>query len=181
MSIRRQKDVPLASLSTFRMGGKAAEVVFVESEQDLEELFKTIESGQKWFVLGGGSNIVFPDEDCNTLIIKLASGNPHIEEKNGEVFLHAPAGAVWDKVVAFVVVNGLSGIEALSAIPGSVGGTPIQNVGAYGRETSDVLREVKAFDTQTKKFVTFSNKDCKFGYRDSMFKHEGKDGTLSRK
>lgn len=175
MSIQRQYDVPLTTLTTFRMGGIAKEVVTVETENDLVELFETMPSGQDWFVLGGGSNVIFPDGDCATLLIKLAGERPRIEHvSEDDANLVVPAGMWWDDVVAFAVENNLSGIEALSAIPGTAGATPIQNVGAYGTEISDVLTSLRAYDVVLKKFVTLSNTECRFGYRDSIFKHEGK-------
>ncbi len=174
MSISRQFDVPLRNLTTFRMGGIAKEVVTVESEYDLAELFAGMPPERKWFVLGGGSNVVFPDGDCETLLIQLAPGEIQIEEKGDEVLLIVPAGNAWDEVVAYAVERELSGIEALSAIPGTAGATPIQNVGAYGAETAQVLVSLRAYDVENKKFIVFGNSDCQFGYRDSIFKHEGK-------
>ena len=174
MAIHREYHVPLKNLSTFRMGGEAEEMVSLDTEEDLEELFATLPLGRKWFIVGGGSNIVFPDGDCETLLIRFNPRAVTLQETNDAVLLKAPGGAVWDDVVAFAVSNGLSGLEALSAIPGTVGATPIQNVGAYGTETSDVLENVRAFDTESKKFVFFSNEGCRFGYRDSIFKHSGR-------
>ena len=175
MAITRAYDVALSSISTFRLGGKAAELAIVETKEDLAELFQTIPEDRKWFVLGGGSNVVFPDGDCNILLIQFAPQPIRFEKKSDmDTYLIAPAGAVWDTVVAEAVARGLSGIEALSAIPGSVGATPIQNVGAYGVEISDVLESVNAFDTETKTHVTFSKDACRFGYRDSVFKHAAK-------
>lgn len=175
MAIRIEHDVPLSEITTFRMGGAAKEVATVETESDLKELFAVLPEGRKWFVLGGGSNVVFPDADCETLIVRLDFKEirtlPSTEET---VTLSMGAGASWDSVVAYAVENGLSGIEALSAIPGTAGATPVQNVGAYGAEISEVLVSLRAYDIQKKEFVTFSNADCRFGYRDSIFKHEGK-------
>ncbi len=175
MAISRQFDVELSRISTFQMGGKVAELVSVETEQDLKELFMSMAPDRKWFILGGGSNVVFPDGDSDITLIQFTPQPIRFEKKSEEeIYLIAPAGAVWDTVVAEAVEHGLSGIEALSAIPGSVGATPIQNVGAYGVEIADVFDSVRAFDTETKKHITLSNSDCRFGYRDSMFKHEGK-------
>jgi UDP-N-acetylmuramate dehydrogenase len=150
----------------------AKEVVTVESEDDLAEVFSN--SIDKWFLLGGGSNIVFPDGDCDATIIRLGFGAVEIKEDDGKIFLIADGGADWDEVVNIAVSHGLSGIEALSAIPGTVGATPVQNVGAYGTEIKDVLVTLRAFDVQEKKYVEFSNAECKFSYRDSIFKREGK-------
>ena len=174
MALNRTYGVPLSELSTFRMGGTAREVATVDSAADLHELFAAMKDGEKWFILGGGSNVVFPDGDCDATFIKFSPKGIQTEENDSGVLVTAGAGVVWDDLVAYTVEHGFSGLEALSAIPGSVGATPIQNVGAYGAEIKDTLVSVKAFDTQTKELVTFTNADCKFAYRDSMFKHEGK-------
>jgi len=181
MAIKQLTDVPLASISTFRIGGLARAMAILDSEDDLVELFRTMPSDRPWFVLGGGSNIVFPDGDCDTLIIQLApAGIQVVQEDDEQAYLTVGAGVPWDDVVSFAVDHKLSGIEALSFIPGTAGATPIQNVGAYGVEIKDVLHSVRAFNIQTKKFVTFSNEECKFGYRDSMFKHEGRVNGKTR-
>jgi UDP-N-acetylmuramate dehydrogenase len=175
MSIKREYHVPLSTLSTFRMGAFARQVVTVETESDLKELFASLKPGEKWFVLGGGSNVVFPDGDVDMLIIKLSPNGISIDSDFGdEVIISAGGGVVWDDVVAYAVDKGLCGIEALSAIPGSAGATPVQNVGAYGTEIKDVLVSLEAFDVLEQKTVIFSAEDCLFGYRDSYFKHEGK-------
>lgn len=175
MAITRKYNVPLKTISTFQMGGTVSELAIVENERDLQDLFEGMSADRKWFILGGGSNVVFPDGDSDILLIQFAPQNIRFEKKDDDtVHLIAPAGANWDTVVAEAVTRGLSGMEALSAIPGSVGATPIQNVGAYGTEIKDILHSVRAFDIQEKKFVTLSNADCEFGYRDSMFKHTGK-------
>ena len=175
MSITYQKNVPLSTLSTFRIGGIAKEVVLLENEEDVATFFSTLPVDKKWLILGGGSNIIFPDGDCDTLIVRYVSDKIRTGKKNeDDVEVIADAGVVWDSLVEFAVDSGFSGIEALSAIPGNVGSTPIQNVGAYGRETRDTLLSLKAYDCVDKKFVMFTNAQCEFGYRDSMFKHEAK-------
>ncbi len=174
MSINRALGVPLPNITTFRMGGNAREVVTLETESDIQDFFENLPENEKWFMLGGGSNVVFPDGDCDVTLLKLASGEIKTEEKGDEVLLAIPAGNNWDDVVAFAVSKDLSGIEALSAIPGTAGATPIQNVGAYGAEIADVLVSLRAYDAKEKKFVGFKKEDCHFGYRDSIFKHEGK-------
>ncbi|MBP6884196.1 MAG: UDP-N-acetylmuramate dehydrogenase [Candidatus Pacebacteria bacterium] len=174
MPIRSVQNIPLSSLSTFRMGGIAKRVLYIESEEDLNLYFNEKPENEKWFLLGGGSNVVFPDGDCDTTILKLHFGKVEIDQRGDKVFLIADGGANWDEVVSIAVSQGLSGIEALSAIPGTVGATPVQNVGAYGTETMDVLESLRAYDVIEKKFVTFSNQECEFTYRDSIFKRGGK-------
>jgi len=171
MALRIEHSIPLSQLSTFRMGGIAKEVVTISSENDLVTLFSLLKPERKWFVLGGGSNVIFPDIDCDALIIRVDMNATHTEESDAGIVVTAGAGASWDGLVAYTVTQGLSGLEALSAIPGSVGATPIQNVGAYGSEVKDTIVSVRAFDTVQKEFVEFSNAECRFAYRDSMFKH----------
>ena len=181
MSITYLKNVPLSTICTFRLGGIAQEVVVLENETDVAEFFGTLPADKKWFVLGGGSNVVFSDGDCDTLIIQYTSNKIEIlKEETGvdEVHILSDAGVVWDTFVDFAVQHNLSGVEALSAIPGLVGATPIQNVGAYGAEINNVLLSLRAYDSVDKKFITLSNEECQFGYRDSMFKHEGKGRYL---
>lgn len=175
MAIQRKYDVPLSTLSTFRIGGKAREVVLVENEADLKALFSELPVGTRWMMLGGGSNLVFPDGDSDMLFIKLLPKGTRIVSDDGTtVEIKTGGGDTWDAVVAFAVAHELSGIEALSAIPGTAGATPVQNVGAYGIEIKDVLISLRAFDTQKKEITLFTNAECEFAYRDSMFKHAGK-------
>ncbi|MEI6316699.1 MAG: UDP-N-acetylmuramate dehydrogenase [bacterium] len=175
MSILHKQNVPLATLSTFRMNGIAKEVVCLENETDVSEFFATLSPDKKWFMVGGGSNIVFPDGDCDMCIVQyLARDIKIIEVENNFAHVVVDGGLKWDDFVAYTVQNGLSGIEALSAIPGSTGATPVQNVGAYGCEIKDTLISVRAYDCIEKRFVTLSNAQCTFGYRDSIFKSEAK-------
>lgn len=164
----------LSSLSTFRMGGPADTIVHIQSEDDLSRFFENRQQ-RSWLVLGGGSNVVFPDEGLSQTLLKIEIQG--IEEKENSadgVALVVGAGVLWDSVVAYAVDRGYSGIEALSAIPGTAGATPIQNVGAYGTEIKDVLVSARVFDTHEKVFKTLTNAECAFAYRDSVFKHEGK-------
>lgn len=175
MAIRRQTDVPLASISTFRMGGKAREVVSVGTETELRQLFESLPPGTQWMIVGGGSNMIFPDGDISTLLICPDIQGMRLEDVDGETVLFSVgAGVPWDEAVAYSVSQGLSGLEPMSAIPGLAGAVPVQNVGAYGRETADVLSSLRAYDTKLGEFVTFSNRECEFGYRESIFKNKGK-------
>lgn len=178
MAIIEKKDVNISEITTFRMGGTAKAVVELETKDDVASFFNSI-GDNKWFILGGGSNVVFPDTDFDITFVKLKHGKIIIDSDDGEsVFITVPAGNVWDDVVDFAVSKGLSGIEALSAIPGTMGATPIQNVGAYGAEIKDVLHTLLAYDILQKKFVTLSNDECEFSYRDSIFKHKEKGRYL---
>ena len=175
MAITYTFDIPLTKLSTFRIGGVAKTVVTLDEPNDVQDFFIGLPEGTPWFLLGGGSNIVFPDGDCETLLVRLANTTITIDEENeDDALLRVGAGALWDDVVRFAVEHNLAGIEALSAIPGSAGATPVQNVGAYGVEIRDVLVDIFAYNVLTQTFVTFTNEECKFGYRDSIFKNEGK-------
>lgn len=124
-------------------------------------------------VIGDGSNLLISDDGFDGLVLRLGNDTIKItKRKNGVYIIKVGAGHKWDKLVEEVVELGLQGIECLSGIPGTVGAAPIQNIGAYGQELKDVFVELKVFDTDTFEFITFNKKDCKFGYRDSVFKEE---------
>lgn len=167
MAIQVSEQVPLAPLTTMRVGGAARYFVQVGDIGDLQEavLFAR-ENNLSVFVLGGGSNILFSDEGFNGLVIK-------IEIKGiqyADTLVTAGAGEVWDYLVRDVVVRGLWGIENLSLVPGTVGGATVQNIGAYGVEACDSIFSVEAFDTKTMNGKTFLRDECEFGYRESIFK-----------
>jgi len=124
--------------------------------------------------LGGGSNTIFLDEGFRGLVIKIDSKGVSFCEKGGYVFVRAQAGEIWDKIVYNCVKKNLAGLESLSGIPGLVGGTPVQNIGAYGQEVSESIEKICAIDSETLKEVEFSVKECKFGYRTSRFKSQDK-------
>lgn len=155
-----------------RLGGKAAFLVEITNRQEIEETANWArEKGLPILMIGSGSNIVWRDEGFPGLV--LVNSIKHFEtqhEDEQNVYLHIGAGEHWDAVVARAVEMGLTGIEALSLIPGTAGATPVQNVGAFGQEVADTLTAVEAYDTQTKAFVTLRGADCNFGYRTSRFK-----------
>lgn len=163
-----QEDVPLAPLSTLGVGGPAR---FYLRADDME----TVERGVRWahderlplFVLGGGSNVVFADTGFDGLVLHLALRGRTV---GADGTVEAAAGEPWDDLVAATVERGLAGIECLSGIPGLVGATPIQNVGAYGQEVSETITRVRALDVRTRQAVDFTDEECGFGYRDSRFK-----------
>jgi UDP-N-acetylmuramate dehydrogenase len=167
-----QQNVSLANYSTMGLGGTAAYLTTVESRMELlEALSWAQQQGLPILMIGGGSNIVWKDEGFAGLVIV-----NHIlrwevfEEDDSNVYVTAGAGENWDSVVDRAVQAGLTGIEALSLIPGSAGATPVQNVGAYGQEISQTLTTVEAFDTHAGDYVTIPGSECGFGYRMSRFK-----------
>ena len=127
------------------------------------------------WILSGGSNTVFKDEGFGGLVIKIDLKGVKFKKGDAYTEVAAAAGENWDDLVKKAISKNLAGIEALSGIPGSVGGTPIQNVGAYGQEVADVITQVKALDRKTLKEVAFTNGQCNFGYRMSRFKGKDKD------
>ncbi len=174
--IKIEQNVPLAHYSTMGLGGPARFLATAHTKQDLAGL---IERAQRhalpFFVLGEGSNIVIRDEGFGGLIIlNRISGFDILSQADGDTVIKVGAGENWDNIVAQTVKLELSGIEAMSAIPGTAGATPVQNVGAYGQEISDTLVELEAYDTQTHQFVIIAGSDCGFAYRTSIFKDSTK-------
>ena len=163
----------LQKLNTFGIEALANQYVKVEDEQILLDLFAEKYFEKDFFVLGGGSNVLFT-KDYDGLIVHIANkGKQHFIEGN-HVFVTAEAGEVWNDLVWYCIEHDFPGLENMALIPGTVGASPIQNIGAYGQELMHIFYSCRAFDTQTGEFVTFSNSDCQFSYRDSIFKREYK-------
>ena len=165
-------NVSLADYSTMRLGGMTAHLTTVETRIELlEALSWAQEHNLPAIMIGGGSNIYWKDEGFPGLVIV-----NHIQryetfnEDENNIFITAGSGENWDTVVERSAQAGLTGIEALSLIPGTVGATPVQNVGAYGQEIANTLVTVEAFDVQVKDFINIPATDCGFGYRTSRFK-----------
>jgi UDP-N-acetylmuramate dehydrogenase len=166
-----RENVPLADKTTFRIGGAARFFVAARSERDIVEAIHLAEKND-WeiFVLGGGSNVLIADEGFDGLVLQTALKGISVLPENGEnVLVTAQAGEDWDDFVRFSVAENLAGVECLSGIPGLVGGTPVQNVGAYGQEVAESIVAVRAFDRKNKKFVDLTNRECGFSYRKSIF------------
>jgi UDP-N-acetylmuramate dehydrogenase len=164
-------NVPLAPLSTLGIGGPAAWFARADSIDDVAAAHRWCEERQlRLFVLGGGSNLVIADEGLDGLILQIALRGSEVSTVDADTHVTAAAGEPWDDVVAAAVARGLTGIECLSGIPGSVGGTPIQNVGAYGQEVADTIHEVVAFDRSDARMVRLPGTACGFAYRHSRFK-----------
>jgi UDP-N-acetylmuramate dehydrogenase len=170
-SFAPQRDVPLAGLTTLMVGGTAQWYVRATSADDVRAAHEWArDRGAGLFVLGGGSNLVVADEGIRGLVLHVAIPGTDLRANGTEAIVDAGAGEPWDPVVARVVERGYAGIEALSGIPGLVGGTPIQNVGAYGQEVSHTIERVTVFDTTAGEIVDLANADCGFSYRQSRFK-----------
>lgn len=161
----------LKDFNTFHIDIKAEKFIEIECSAELLEYVRSFEQiSKKILVLGGGSNILFT-KDFDGIIIHLNFKNlQQISEDDESVSLEADSGMIWDELVNYSVEKNLGGIENLAMIPGTVGAAPIQNIGAYGQELKNSLLEVEFLDLSEQKFKTFNNEQCKFGYRDSIFK-----------
>ncbi|WP_239456286.1 UDP-N-acetylmuramate dehydrogenase [Nocardioides solisilvae] len=179
----RQTGAPrLAEHTTLRLGGPAAELVVATTEAELVEAVSTADAaGRPLLLVAGGSNLVVSDDGFDGLVVKVGTRGvrPDVEDGPGPaapscggVVVRVAAGESWDAFVAHAVERGWVGVEALSGIPGSVGATPVQNVGAYGQEVSQTVASVRTWDRVERRQRTFAAADCGFGYRHSRFKAE---------
>ena len=168
-----RENVRLAEHCTLGVGGPAR--YFVEAHDEaavLEALDWARARRLPMRVLGGGSNLVIADEGVDGLVVKIALRGVDTREAHGAVELTAAAGEPWDTLVQLCVSRGWAGFECLSGIPGLVGATPMQNVGAYGQDVSETVILVRALDTATRRIQAFENRECRFGYRDSLFRSD---------
>jgi UDP-N-acetylmuramate dehydrogenase len=166
-------NVVLAPLTTLGIGGAARWFARARAVEDVAAAHRwACERGVELFVLGGGSNLVIADGGFDGLVMQIDVRGVDFTRDGDDTLVRAGAGEPWDGVVAAAVSRGLAGVECLSGIPGSVGGTPVQNVGAYGQEVGDTIDHVIAFDRRSESLVTLTNAECQFGYRMSRFKRE---------
>jgi UDP-N-acetylmuramate dehydrogenase len=165
-----RENVPLAPMTTLGVGGPAR--FFVEA-RDADEACRALrwahERGVPVFVLGGGSNLVVSDAGFKGLVLKAGIRGISTRKEAGQVFFTVGAGEDWDAFVEHAATCNCAGIECLSGIPGTVGGTPVQNVGAYGQEVSTTIDRVDALEIATGERTTFDSRRCAFGYRTSIF------------
>lgn len=151
-----------------------AHAAFYAEPNTMESLKEVLKFAKKqtggYFIIGEGSNLLFKKDFSGTIIRPLFRGIEVVNENTNEIYVRAGAGENWDRFVEYCVQHRWYGPENLSLIPGSVGATPVQNIGAYGVEAGELIDEVEAWDTSREKFVKFSNSQCRFGYRDSFFK-----------
>jgi len=171
--VQLREHVPLASYTTLGLGGKARYFVECGTEELVRAaLAYAADRRLPVYILGGGSNVVFLDSGFPGLVLRITIGG--MDMRDGPE-VRAGAGVDWDTLVKDVVARGWTGVECLSGIPGTVGGTPIQNVGAYGQEIAETLVSVVCLDRTTLERRTFTAQDCAFGYRDSRFKRADRD------
>lgn len=164
--------VPLALFSTFKTGGAARFFAEIETVEDLRKARAfSLQEKIPILLLGGGSNMLFPDEGVDALVLRIKICGVSFHEEGIRVIAEAGAGEVWNSFVEETTARALWGIENLSAIPGTVGGTPVQNVGAYGTEVKDTINAVTVYDFLRDETRTLSNEECAFRYRESIFKH----------
>jgi len=174
-------DAPLAELTTMRVGGPARRLVVAETIDEVVDTVREVDDADEpLLVVGGGSNLVIADSGFPGTVLKVATTGIEVESDDscGGAMVRVAAGESWDDLVARAVAEGWSGIEALSGIPGSTGATPVQNVGAYGQEVAQTIARVRVLDRQSQEVRTFTNADCAFTYRHSVFKASSRHVVL---
>jgi UDP-N-acetylmuramate dehydrogenase len=171
-----QEKVPLAPYTTLGIGGPARFFCEAHTEAEIAEATQFAhDRGLPLFVLGGGSNLLVSDAGFDGLVMRVGIATSKHEHKKGDsILLETGAGENWDDIVLHAVDRGYAGIECLAGIPGDVGGTPVQNVGAYGQEVAETIVKVRAYDLQTRKFIDLDHEACRFGYRRSLFNTEAR-------
>lgn len=170
---------PLKKYNTFGIDIRTRKFVRLDNEQQATELFKDGKaSSGNCLILGGGSNILFTGDYDGTVIQALFREIEILEISTDSAIITVDAGLEWDRLVEWAVKNGMGGLENLSGIPGHTGAAPIQNIGAYGAEVSEMINAVHAVSLESGDKRVFSPEECSFGYRDSIFKNELKDKYL---
>lgn len=176
-----QENIPISTLTTMRIGGNARYIAEVQNLSELKEAYDFASSKNPYgrplptWIMGSGANTIGRDEGFPGLIIlNRMKGIEVISQTADEVIIRAMGGEIWDDFVAYTVERGYSGIETLSAIPGTVGAAPVQNIGAYGQDISNVIESVDAYDTQTGEMVVIGKEDMNMSYRSTIF-NTGKD------
>jgi len=176
------ENVSLNNFTTFRTGGPARFFTRIETMEDARGAIEFAREHRADFVvLGGGSNMLVRDEGFPGLVVKMEIGGIEFRNQGKNTLAVVGAGEDWDNFVGETVARNLSGLENLSLIPGTAGAAPIQNIGAYGREASETIEWVETFNTETSRKETLYGRECKFAYRNSIFKHpEGKKYVVVR-
>jgi len=169
-----QSNFSLKNYNTFGIEAKARQFVAVHSVDELKTIL-TANKNEKKFILGGGSNMLLT-QDIDALVIHIdLKGKKIIKEDDDFVWVESQAGETWHDFVLYTIENNFGGLENMSLIPGNVGTTPVQNIGAYGTEIKDTFVSCEAINIESHEMKTFTNSECNFGYRESIFKNEVKD------
>lgn len=176
--IKEYKDHPLRDLNSFHVEERADRIIEFDSKQDLDQIFAEGATPENWYTLGGGNNILFTQRFAGTLLKPVGKEIKIKAQIDDSVIVEAEAGVEWDDMVAWSVERDLWGMENLSLIPGTVGAAPVQNIGAYGAEAKDVIERVHYFDVEDRKHHTLGCAECRFAYRESIFKHELKGRAI---
>lgn len=173
-----QENISLKQYNTFRIDVKAKWFASIKSEEELHLLFSDLRfKNVKKLIMGGGSNMLFT-RDFDGLIIHIEIPGISYTQQGSDIFVTAGAGVNWHSLVEYCVSHGFAGIENLSLIPGTAGASPVQNIGAYGVEIKDVLHSCTGYLPHSGEYASFTNEQCKFAYRDSIFKNELKGKVI---
>ena len=170
--LKIHKNHSLQKYCTFGIAAKAAELIVINNAEELKSLLPFT---KKVLVLGGGSNMIFTTDWSGIVVKNEIRGIDIINENDNYVDIKVGAGENWHDLVLWAIEKGYGGLENLSLIPGTVGASPIQNIGAYGVEVKDLIQKVAAISLENGSLCSFTNAECRFGYRESVFKHELKD------
>ena len=173
-----EDNVPLKKYNTFGLGYTADRIIHLDTEEEASVIIKEHSWKDPYFILGGGSNLLFTCDFKGTLIRPRMEGIVVESVKGNDVIISAGSGMNWDKLVEWTVENGFYGLENLSLIPGNTGASPVQNIGAYGTEVKDTIERVETIRINDGAIVTFGKNDCGFSYRYSIFKGSEKGKYL---
>lgn len=169
--MRVAENVPLAPLTSLRLGGVASRLVTAEHERDVLDAVREVDArGHALLILGGGSNLVIGDAGFDGTAVRMATRGRTSTREADRVLVRAQAGEPWGDFVAAAIDDGLSGVECLAGIPGLVGAVPMQNVGAYGQDVSETIASVRVYDRERGEVVAIRREDCAFAYRSSAFR-----------
>lgn len=170
--VKVQTNIPLSTLTTMKIGGNASYVAEAHTPEELRQVYLNAKKlRQPVYIVGGGSNLIAHDDGFSgAILLNKIPGIEVLADDNDSTTLKAGAGEIWDEFVEHTVTMNLSGVEAMSGIPGTVGAAPVQNIGAYGQELADTFMSLEAYDIHNDTFVSLSAEDCAFSYRDSIFR-----------
>lgn len=174
--ITTRQNFDLAQVTTFAIPAKCGCYMEYDRPEDIPFILSTLRGGVDLFHIGGGSNLLFTSDYQGVVAHSAIKGIEIVDENPADVTVRVGAGEVMDDFIRWACDRELWGVENLSGIPGEVGASAVQNVGAYGSEAADTIVEVNAYDRDSKEFVTLTNAECRYGYRDSIFKHPDMHG-----